>query len=191
MKVGADEKIRPPVAGQIVCLNTHAAHRGPAEVRGGAAEHTIGLQFPATQVAVVLVRRFVVADKDVGLAVVVEIKQEHSQPFAFRLDTRLLAHVGKRSVAVVSKKDACIGPEFTGSAREADGRIASLVAAERVILEVHLHVTAHEEVEEPLAVDVAEAAAGTPAVELKPASLVTSRKAPAPVGFVMEEVKRP
>src|SRR5262249_32995509 len=177
--VGGDEDLRQAVAGDVVGLHAHAAHRLALPGRGGAAEHAAGLELEATQVAVVVIWHLVVADEDVDLAVAVEVEEQDAESLVLGFEAGLLADVGESAVAVVAEQHARVAAELARSARVADVRLARLVAAPRVILDVEMDVAADEQVGQAVAVEVAEGAASTPAVERDAGLLGDLAEAPA------------
>src|SRR5439155_676956 len=122
MIIGGDEDVRAAAVRDAVRLDAHAAHGFALVVGGGARKHAAGLELAVTQVAVMEVGNFVVADEDVLLAVAVEVENHHAEGLAVRLDARLLADVGEGAIAVVAEEHARVAAEFLRAARVAQWR---------------------------------------------------------------------
>src|SRR5262249_1025113 len=144
MKECGYKQVGTSVARHIVCFHSHAAHGLALPVDGRAAVDATGSQLAVSQVAVLKVRHLVIADAAVGFAVAIEVEDDNPQALTFRLQAGRLADVGESAVAVVAEENARAPREFTGSASLAARRLATLVAAKRIVLEVHHNVPAYE-----------------------------------------------
>jgi hypothetical protein len=147
-----------------------------------------------------MVLDLVVANEDIHLAVVVEVEDQHSQSFALRLQAgavvfgvhaAFVADIREGAVAVVLVQDALVALKLLGAA--SDKHLFSvyvLVGAIWKILQVHDDVTAHEDVEEPVAVQVGEGTTRAPAVGGDAGFAGHFAKAPAAlaVRLIMKEV---
>src|SRR5438552_13131715 len=96
VKKGGDEDIRSAIAGDIVGLDSHAAHGVALPVDGRPAPNPARLQLTVAQIAILKIGHFIVADKDVRLAVAVAIEHDHAEGFAYGLQPGRDAPDGER-----------------------------------------------------------------------------------------------
>ncbi len=79
-------QVGPAVAVEVATGNTHARQVAPTGAQGGPRRLTYVLESETPEVAVEIVRRHVVGDEDVGLAVVIEVGDDDPQTSTLPVD---------------------------------------------------------------------------------------------------------
>src|SRR5205807_9221780 len=108
---GGDKDIGPAAATEVAGLDAHAAHGVAAPLGGGAGEETRRLKFATAEVVIVVIRHFVIADKDVLLAVLIKIDNDNSQSFAVYFQPAGFALVRHARLADIGEGAVAVSPE--------------------------------------------------------------------------------
>src|SRR5205807_2305662 len=105
--------IRTAAARDIVCFDAHAAHRLSLPIHRRSAHDAARLEFAASEVAIVEIRHLVVADKNIRLAVPIEVQNDDPESLTLRFDAGGPRDIGEGTVAVVAVESALAAVEFT------------------------------------------------------------------------------
>ena len=171
----------------VADIGAHAAVVLPGIIHRGPRGQSLLLQFAAAVEEEEVVAR-VVADVNVGTAVAVEVRQNHSQPAPVGLKLVLRRHVAEALSVLVLEQGVDQWLELLRRTHVAgDARRLSL--ANRVVGERPIEVVAHVQVGEAVAVEVRPPGAGTPR-DVREAEFRADRDEPPPalaVRLVVEQ----
>src|SRR6266566_3479385 len=140
-----DDKIRQTIVVVIGEVHAHAGKGAAVSIHGSTGEESDFLKRSVTFVVIEKLDHGVVGDENVDVAVAIVIRKGDAEPLAGLREAALLRHFGEMTVAVIVVYERRDGLEDIWMTI---GAVAFLVFAAPDVVEVPLHVTQNDEVEQ-------------------------------------------
>src|SRR5437667_2777148 len=154
-----DDKIRQTIVVVIGEVHAHAGERAAVSIHGNTGEETDFLKRSVTLVVIEKLDHGIVGHEDVDAAVTVIIGKGDAEALAGLREAALLRHFGEMAVAVIVVHERRDGLEDVGVTI---GAVALLVFAAPDVVEIPLHVTQNDKIEQAVVVQVHPSGASRP-----------------------------